>query len=155
MSPTVTGHFPLITPSLQEALPDLMHVSETGFLWIDQLCINQEDLIERSRQVAIMHDIYAGGFRTLIWLGQDNEHARLFRQILELIGCRFQHYRKLPSNADWHSGTPTRNADETDDHSTAVPRRLHHGVPGFRESHRFLAHSSLGQYLTDYHYLVA
>lgn len=41
------------------------------FFWIDQLCINQEDPIERSDQVRIMHKIYKQAKNVLIWLGCD------------------------------------------------------------------------------------
>lgn len=77
---TVTGHVLLITPSLQEAL------SDTGYLWIDQLCINQRDLTRRGRQVEIMHEIYAGGCRTLVWLGLSNEASMTLHVALRAIG---------------------------------------------------------------------
>jgi len=99
--PTVTGHVLSITPSLQETLSDLMKVSETGYLWIDQLCIHQEDPLERGRQVAIMHEIYAGGFRTLVWLGRDNVHAQFIRTILRHVGYCPEGYRKPSRGADW------------------------------------------------------
>ena len=48
-------------------LPDQLRV-----LWIDSICINQEDKQERSQQVALMHEIYGHGMRNLIWLGDDD-----------------------------------------------------------------------------------
>ncbi|KAF1977645.1 HET-domain-containing protein, partial [Bimuria novae-zelandiae CBS 107.79] len=62
-----------VSKSLLIALPYLHQISQTRWLWIDQLCINQDDEVERSQQVSIMHGIYGNGKRTLIWLG---EHAR-------------------------------------------------------------------------------
>ena len=38
-------------------------------LWIDALCINQEDLDERNQQVGIMGDIYAKARQVVGWLG--------------------------------------------------------------------------------------
>lgn len=38
-------------------------------LWVDAVCINQEDLDERGQQVAIMHSIYTTSASVLIWLG--------------------------------------------------------------------------------------
>ncbi|GAW20849.1 hypothetical protein ANO14919_103610 [Xylariales sp. No.14919] len=43
------------------------------WVWIDRICINQEDLSERSKQVGIMNVIYSQAIRTLIWLGPDGE----------------------------------------------------------------------------------
>jgi Heterokaryon incompatibility protein (HET) len=37
-------------------------------LWIDALCINQNDLIERNAQVSIVGSIYSTASRVLIWL---------------------------------------------------------------------------------------
>ncbi|KAB8293882.1 hypothetical protein EYC80_009361 [Monilinia laxa] len=42
--------------------------SETR-LWVDALCINQEDLTERSQQVSEMHEIYRKASRILVWPG--------------------------------------------------------------------------------------
>ena len=41
------------------------------FYWIDQICINQDDLIERSDQVRIMDKIYKKAKMVLIWLGRE------------------------------------------------------------------------------------
>jgi len=38
-------------------------------VWIDALCINQNDLEEKEQQVRRMGDIYADADRVLIWLG--------------------------------------------------------------------------------------
>ncbi|KAJ0284312.1 hypothetical protein COL940_004112 [Colletotrichum noveboracense] len=38
-------------------------------LWIDALCINQEDLDERASQVQLMRSIFRGAKRVLAWLG--------------------------------------------------------------------------------------
>lgn len=40
-------------------------------LWIDQICINQQDTEERNRQVRIMRTIYRGADSVLISLGED------------------------------------------------------------------------------------
>ena len=43
------------------------------YLWIDQISINQEDTLERNRQVANMATIYKSASRVLVWLGQDSD----------------------------------------------------------------------------------
>ncbi|CAO2655563.1 Nn.00g043660.m01.CDS01 [Neocucurbitaria sp. VM-36] len=44
-------------------------------LWIDAVCINQEQNSERSHQVSLMRDIYTGAESVIVWLGlaQSNE----------------------------------------------------------------------------------
>ncbi|KAK4506393.1 hypothetical protein PRZ48_000123 [Zasmidium cellare] len=46
--------------------------SESRLLFIDAVCINQEDLEERSVQVHLMRDIYEGAERVWAWLGRDS-----------------------------------------------------------------------------------
>jgi hypothetical protein len=41
---------------------------EKDYLWADQICINQSNTVERSHQVGMMRDIYAGAARVLICL---------------------------------------------------------------------------------------
>jgi hypothetical protein len=45
--------------TLEQALPYIVSCCVTGYLWIDQICINQDDLSERAQQVSIMGDIYS------------------------------------------------------------------------------------------------
>ncbi|KIM95698.1 hypothetical protein OIDMADRAFT_171156 [Oidiodendron maius Zn] len=45
--------------------------------WIDQVCINQEDLVERNSQVQIMDQIYFTATFTLIWLGREDSYTQL------------------------------------------------------------------------------
>ncbi len=60
-----------ITKHLLSALYQLR--SDKGYrrLWIDQLCINQDDLEERRLQVSQMDKIYRKAARTVIWLGEE------------------------------------------------------------------------------------
>ena len=39
-------------------------------VWIDALCINQEDREERNDQVSLMGKVYRSTIRTLVWLGE-------------------------------------------------------------------------------------
>ncbi|KAI4863988.1 HET domain-containing protein [Hypoxylon rubiginosum] len=41
------------------------------YVWIDRICINQDDIEERESQVQLMGKIYSESIRTLIWLGID------------------------------------------------------------------------------------
>jgi hypothetical protein len=57
-----------VTITLQAALLARRDAIKTRTLWIDQLCINQEDIAERNSQVKIMHMIYKRATRTIIYL---------------------------------------------------------------------------------------
>ncbi|TPX06859.1 uncharacterized protein E0L32_002355 [Thyridium curvatum] len=58
-----------ITASLDAALRDMRDQSRQHRIWADALCINQDDVEERSRQVRIMGTIYATARNTIIHLG--------------------------------------------------------------------------------------
>ena len=60
-----------ITESLDIAVRHLRHVDKPRDLWIDAICINQDDDAERSQQVAIMGDIFSQAWRVVVWLGPD------------------------------------------------------------------------------------
>jgi hypothetical protein len=47
--------------------------SITGYLWIDAICINQEDISERGQQVAIMGQIYSQAEFVYVWLGSGSQ----------------------------------------------------------------------------------
>ncbi|EWG45916.1 hypothetical protein FVEG_15888 [Fusarium verticillioides 7600] len=44
---------------------------DVKWVWIDKICINQNDPKERSQQVHLMGSIFSKAVRTLIWLGTD------------------------------------------------------------------------------------
>ncbi|OCL15030.1 HET-domain-containing protein, partial [Glonium stellatum] len=59
------------TVSLESALRRLRETAEPSIMiWIDALCINQEDSVERSHQVGMMGDIYRFTREALIWIGE-------------------------------------------------------------------------------------
>ncbi|KAI0533658.1 heterokaryon incompatibility protein-domain-containing protein [Xylaria digitata] len=73
----IDGEILCVSPNLGDGLKRLQDVAEENdktfqsisWLWIDQLCINERDVKERSEQVQLMGSIYKRSVRTLIWLG--------------------------------------------------------------------------------------
>jgi hypothetical protein len=62
-------HLP-VTANLYTALLHLRDPRIERILWIDAICINQEDLQERSQQVQYMANIYCKANRVIVWLGE-------------------------------------------------------------------------------------
>ncbi|KAK6218965.1 heterokaryon incompatibility protein [Colletotrichum tabaci] len=58
-----------ITASLDAALRHLRRRDEPVTIWIDQICINQEDALEKNDQVPLMAQIYSKADLVLVWLG--------------------------------------------------------------------------------------
>ncbi|KAM0808961.1 putative Heterokaryon incompatibility protein 6, OR allele [Seiridium cardinale] len=61
-----------ISKNLSEALRRFRIPDRPRRLWVDAVCINQDDIPERNDQVARMHLIYRYASRVLIWLGEDS-----------------------------------------------------------------------------------
>jgi len=74
-----------VTPSLHAALERLHSSDEQRLLWIDQLCINQENLTEREDQVARMRDIYRKAKRAVVWLGEHEGDTDLLRDMYDQL----------------------------------------------------------------------
>ncbi|CAG7565389.1 unnamed protein product [Fusarium equiseti] len=64
------------TPQLQMALWRLRRATPRR-LWIDQLCINQENKEECGAQVQLMGGIYQAAIRVVIWIGEDHEYLTI------------------------------------------------------------------------------
>jgi len=63
-----------IMPSLEAFLRQHRHDHDSDLpLWIDAICVNQNDLVERRKQVAMMCRLYTQLARLVIWLGIDDD----------------------------------------------------------------------------------
>jgi Heterokaryon incompatibility protein (HET) len=58
-----------ITRNLFDGLSYLTRNGVAGLLWVDAICVNQEDLEERSSQVVLMSAIYSSASEVIVWLG--------------------------------------------------------------------------------------
>ena len=72
-----------LTASLNETLLRLRFPDRERRLWVDQICINQSDLAERSQQVQFMNRIYKRASHILVWLGPDD--TGLAKPAFELV----------------------------------------------------------------------
>ncbi|KAE8310439.1 heterokaryon incompatibility protein-domain-containing protein [Aspergillus transmontanensis] len=69
------GYTVPITANLHAALVNLRDYQLERVLWIDAICINQDDLNEKSNQIPLMRTIYAQADRVIVWLGEAFEHG--------------------------------------------------------------------------------
>jgi hypothetical protein len=74
-----------VSRNLELALENLRSVSEQRSLWIDAICIDQGNLQERNRQVALMRDIYRAAKRVLIWLGESKDDSDLAFDMIDKL----------------------------------------------------------------------
>jgi hypothetical protein len=66
-----------ITANLEAALRRMRHAVDPRLLWVDAICIDQSDVVERSRQVEFMQEIYASAKRVIVWLGEESTRDSL------------------------------------------------------------------------------
>ena len=66
-----------ISSNLEAALRVLRFHDRTRILWIDALCINQKDIDEKNRQIAMMGSIYETAQNVVVWLGPESEDSEL------------------------------------------------------------------------------
>ncbi|KAL2694762.1 hypothetical protein Neosp_001349 [[Neocosmospora] mangrovei] len=79
---TVNNHQVMINSNLHDALKYLRRAETSRILWVDQICINQQDAIEKSHQVARMGDIYRKATDVVIFLGPPTAPLTFFMDAL-------------------------------------------------------------------------
>ncbi|KAK6217776.1 hypothetical protein LQW54_003285 [Pestalotiopsis sp. IQ-011] len=77
--------FVSIRPNLFSALRYLRLPTVSRVLWIDSVCVNQEDKAERSREVARMDEIYSKAWRVIAWLGPDSSDTAIAIETVKLL----------------------------------------------------------------------
>ena len=77
---TLNGVIHHASQSLVDALSQFRQQNAPIALWADQLCINQNDVIEKSHQIRLMATIYQQARRVKVWLGKAGpRNAELMR----------------------------------------------------------------------------
>ncbi|KAF7515642.1 hypothetical protein G7054_g14475 [Neopestalotiopsis clavispora] len=61
----------LVTPNLHDALKSNRRPDRPLVLWIDAICINQQDDEEKSDQIKLMNRVFGNADRVLVWLGNE------------------------------------------------------------------------------------
>lgn len=74
-----------IGQNLASALRHLRYKDKPRTLWVDALCINQQDLIERNHQVKQMGNIYRLAYRVIAWVGESSCDSELALETLNFL----------------------------------------------------------------------
>ena len=99
-----------ITQSLASALRAFHRKTVKRFLWVDAVCINQRDHLEKGHQILLMKDIYTQAKQVLIWLGDATEHttsAFEYARKMALLAEEFDvqpRSRYIPFSSYWLKG---------------------------------------------------
>lgn len=82
-----------ITKSLYVALRQLRYKDKCRSLWVDAICINQDDLDERGQQVSLMKNIFPMASKVLVWLGEADEKTDLAIKVIDIWANFNRQYR--------------------------------------------------------------
>ena len=100
-----------ITLSVSIFLQEFKARRDVRFIWIDQICINQQDDLEKAVQVKMMRDIYVSAHKVLVWLGPSTKGSDLAMDSIvpldESIGV-------LPQSRFAHNGISSRLPGQDD-----------------------------------------
>jgi hypothetical protein len=86
--------------NLATALRHLRYLDKPRILWVDAICIDQQNNSERDQQVQRMGGIYKYADRVVVWLGLSSEKSSLALSTLEDLGKQVEATRDrhiLPS----------------------------------------------------------
>ncbi|KAF5601394.1 heterokaryon incompatibility protein [Fusarium pseudoanthophilum] len=83
---SVDGTIIDISSTVENALRRLRFRNKPRWLWVDQLCINQADEMEKSHQVHQMHHIYREADQVIAWLGNGDESSDLICRLMRDTG---------------------------------------------------------------------
>ena len=76
-------------------------------VWIDAICINQNDVMERNQQVQIMSYIYSQAELVLAWLGSGNEEMCLALRSFETIAQEVKEMATDDLSFEWIEDHPS------------------------------------------------
>ena len=74
----------LITTNLEAALRQLRRRKTSRILWVDAICIDQQNIIEKNAQIPLMRRIYSDATSTIVWLGESEN--RKIEDLLAFAG---------------------------------------------------------------------
>ncbi|KAL7814949.1 HET domain-containing protein [Trichoderma aethiopicum] len=93
-----------VTANLYAFLQQYQEPNQTADLWIDAICINQADLLEKNHQIPLMTMIYAAASKLVIWLGESSSDSDLALEWTSHLGSGSP-YDKMPNipNNAWQA----------------------------------------------------
>jgi Heterokaryon incompatibility protein (HET) len=80
----------MVTKNLLDALSYMQRtrlITSEDYIWIDAICISQDDEDEKSSQVYMMFDIYSAAQSVVVWLGEEDEDTSLALEILPSVAA--------------------------------------------------------------------
>ncbi|KAF2023447.1 hypothetical protein EK21DRAFT_94916 [Setomelanomma holmii] len=100
-----------IGTSLWQALEELTTHVGTMRLWVDQICIDQNNKTDREQQVQLMSRIYAQAQHVIGWLGSHGDDSHLAFDLLLVLG-HMPEAHEVQSDSGWQRAADALMQDE-------------------------------------------
>jgi hypothetical protein len=100
------------------ALRDLRNRLHSTRLWIDAVCINQDDKAERASQILLMSDIYSTASSTYVWLGNEDPVIQQAIYHLKLLSSLSLYFKDLGRARAGNTGPKDGPFDAPADHKS-------------------------------------
>ncbi|KAK3901870.1 heterokaryon incompatibility protein-domain-containing protein, partial [Staphylotrichum tortipilum] len=84
-----------IPTSAYDVLRSRVSLWRTRLVWIDAICVNQDDKDDKNQQVRLMRDIYSKAARTIVWLGDTPDAQTVFRFMIDMLNQKNNHMTDL------------------------------------------------------------
>jgi hypothetical protein len=127
---TVNGvKFPVApsVPPILELIRDHGDLRQKKWIWIDGICINQSDAIEKNHQVDLMGRIYSESEHTIAWLGKRDKNTDASMDLLVDIQSRAGKLQR-----DHKARKPRQTPADLQDAAKWKPLRCFFGLPWWR-----------------------
>ena len=94
-----------IYKNADELLRRFRSKSHITHLWVDVVCIDQDDVVEKAREVGLMYKVYQNSKRTVIWLGPAGADATAAIQYARTLdGTKYlEEYKPTVMNAGYET----------------------------------------------------
>lgn len=89
-----------LTNNCHEALKHLLFIVSPLTIWVDAICIYQNDVKEKNHQIPLMGEIYSQAETTFIWLGpSDDISTRVMKSLSHMgyLDCFFSTQEQNPA----------------------------------------------------------
>jgi hypothetical protein len=77
-----------VAENLKACLPYLRYRRRPRVLWIDTICIDQSNVVEKGHCVKRMAEIYNSAARVIIWLGPESPSSTNAMKVMEWLGSK-------------------------------------------------------------------
>ncbi|ORX95505.1 heterokaryon incompatibility protein-domain-containing protein [Clohesyomyces aquaticus] len=88
----------IVPETLIHAFSALKRKRRERTLWVDAICIDQENDDEKSQQVPMMSEIYGGSKSVCVWLGQGDEDSKMAFEFIKHEILKLEDFDKLCDN---------------------------------------------------------